>query len=1424
MTDEKHKAPDAKPQARRRRRRLARLLGRLALYASGAVVALLLATFLVLQTDMAQDRIRRWLLDTAGSTLRGQVRIGKVSGNLLFGLTLEDVALVQADEPLVSARRVSLSYLLPMLLAKVAFVNELQVDGLRLRISRLADGRWNIATLMPPGDQPAASTAPLPVSVLLNRIRISDAAVSLRESGDPAAETRQIENFQLTAGFELKPDARLSLRVLNFSFSATNPDVTLTALRGRFRYRPQQRQLNLDDVRIRTRASDISLNGLVTLQDPLPQFDLQAAARSLSLAEVGSALSIRELNSGSLSGTLAAKGDPGRFSPKIDLTFGGMSVSAGGQIAFSSGGALETDLRAKVRRLNLAALPLPALKTAATDLNFDLTVKGTDWNRPQREGRLTVELFPSTIAGYRLTAGILPAAVAGERLSLSNARLSSSVGSLLIHRAAADLFGNSPLGAISLEATIGELDPAALTGRPEWAGKINLTLNGSARLPNLAVDDQFRARAAIRLQPSRIFGVELESASLEAGWKNNRIDIQELFLSADIGQLQLSGTLAPQARSGRLQFDLNLPDLKSLLPLIGRWLPADGDRPPELDRLAGTLKLTGRLDGRLERPALAIRVDGARLQYGQFSADTLQGEGKWNGDLSQIVADLSAKAGKIAYDRILLPAAALDLALTPGQIGVSAALSHEKIKRLKLVGKVGAWRERIKTVTVDELEIVPSAAASEFYRFEPLKNLRPIRFRTDGHSLAVEACDLTAGAARVSVAGKLSSDGNVDSTMVLAGLELPRVASVWLAPDAIQGVLSGNVRLSGSLQAPFVTARLSVSEARAYRWPQLSNLDLAVDYRDGRASMSAAGTLDNRKVLDLNASVGLRLSLQPFGLELRQDPIDARLQLTGLMLSSLPIPLPEGLDFDGRIDLTVKAGGRLSAPDLGAELLLKDSRVRWSDPAVTYSFDKLTATLAYADSTARMTALASDREKPLLELGGRSALTLSLHPFRVEPKTDGFDFSARVRDLKLSALPLPKPKGIKFDGTLNLDARASGSLQRPLVAGQLSLKDGFLSLTDHQLTYESVTGDVAFSPDSLQIRALQVMGDTEGSLALNGRISLDGLKPAALDLKLSGDNVLVPFKPAAFARIQPMLALAGTLQAPSLTGNITVAESRLNVDLLSDQSPAEVQIDTTDPEKPIDIGLAEPRSAAAKWLDPLAADLLIDIPNNAWVKGQNINAEIDGQVNLRKSPGRPFILSGPLNLLRGNFNFQNRLFKVTRGLVDFTGQTEPDPNLDIKAETRIKKVKITVSVTGTAHNMIMALESEPEMDQTDIISYLVFGRPASELKGQQDFNAQRAALNFAGQVALKELKNILGDTAFIDTLSLETEDGNFRQGTVSIGKYVHPDVFVLYHHRFKADEPDEVEVVYEIDRNFSIETQLGNERTTGVDFVWEHDF
>jgi autotransporter translocation and assembly factor TamB len=659
---------------------------------------------------------------------------------------------------------------------------------------------------------------------------------------------------------------------------------------------------------------------------------------------------------------------------------------------------------------------------------------------------------------------------------------------------------------------------------------------------------------------------------------------------------------------------------------------------------------------------------------------------------------------------------------------------------------------------------------------------------------------------------------------LLKAVDLQQLSGLWYPKHPITGVLSVASKISGTLARPVIQTDLKIENGAGYDF-SFSEIECALNYRQAQVFFRASGVRKGTKILDINGKTGIGFSLVPFKIEPHPNRFEITAQADGIKLSALPIPKPAGVQFDGKMSLNVCAAGDLNAPEFKGKLSLKDGFFLFAGaPAEKVTFRNFDIGFDYRNSRAMVDAILFRQNRKALDINGQAGLQISLVPFRFIPLDKDLKLAVNAQNLKLSLLPLPKPAGLKLDGILNLKASASGGITRPVIAGSLTIRDGYLSIPGRPLSYEEMTADISFSPGNIAITKLQLKGDKEGYLTFEGVIETKGLKPSAFNIRMKGENVYIPYKSIAYARVQPDMTFSGIPKAPKLTGTLNVTESRIYIDQLTQTGPAEIQVDAGQPPDGKLILLDEKNPAGSGFMKVLAADVIVDVPKNAWLKSPDLNVEIAGKVNLKKTPAKPFTLLGSLNTLRGTYAFQGKLFKMTRGNVDFVGLEAPNPNLDIEAETRIKKVNIKLKISGTARNIVLSLDSDPPLEQSDIIAYLVFGRPVSELNNQQGFSAEQAALNITSRMAVNELKNILGDAFLLDTLTLEPGGEDVREGAVSAGKYISPDVFVLYRYRFKADEPDQVEITYELNRNFSIETQLGDEKSSGIDFVWEFDF
>ncbi len=341
---------------------------------------------------------------------------------------------------------------------------------------------------------------------------------------------------------------------------------------------------------------------------------------------------------------------------------------------------------------------------------------------------------------------------------------------------------------------------------------------------------------------------------------------------------------------------------------------------------------------------------------------------------------------------------------------------------------------------------------------------------------------------------------------------------------------------------------------------------------------------------------------------------------------------------------------------------------------------------------------------------------------------------------------------------------------------------------------------------------------------MSGELTHDNFKLRTFDLRAKGGQLYVPFHSGVDARIDPDLRLAGTWEAPVLSGRIKVTEGRVNLERFLEKKISDIEIIAPKTAENGVLKIPEKEPEPLAFVDPLAADVEVMIPKDFWFRGKDEFIEIKGNIQLKKDPYKPFVLYGSVLPVRGTYRFQGKLFQITDGKLTFTGQKDINPIVNVQAETRISDVTIIIRLTGTFEQINLILDSEPAMDRSAIISYLIFGRGPDDLSEKESFQAGEAALSYTGQIAADHLRDIIGDTLGNDYQSISTGSGGLQQGSLTMGKYVLPRVFVTFRQGFDETVSQKLEVTYEINKYFDLETQLDNEKTSAVDLIWKYDF
>jgi len=226
----------------------------------------------------------------------------------------------------------------------------------------------------------------------------------------------------------------------------------------------------------------------------------------------------------------------------------------------------------------------------------------------------------------------------------------------------------------------------------------------------------------------------------------------------------------------------------------------------------------------------------------------------------------------------------------------------------------------------------------------------------------------------------------------------------------------------------------------------------------------------------------------------------------------------------------------------------------------------------------------------------------------------------------------------------------------------------------------------------------------------------------------------------------------------------------------------------------------------------------IDSTKNIKYKIKNINLDIRPDFSIFKDKGENVKILGLATIDKGEVTALDKLFTIDKSEVYFYGDnTNPMLNLNIKHQTLDYK-DIDIFVTGKLESPVVIFSSKQSLSQNDIMSYILFGEPASNISSNSSQNGNTKV--YLGSLLLgTQLKQILNQSKSfkIDTLNiLTTEEGSLGY---EIGSRINKDLRVIY----KNNVVSSVIVQYSVNKSVRVDVDV-NQESQGVSFIYTKDF
>lgn len=377
------------------------------------------------------------------------------------------------------------------------------------------------------------------------------------------------------------------------------------------------------------------------------------------------------------------------------------------------------------------------------------------------------------------------------------------------------------------------------------------------------------------------------------------------------------------------------------------------------------------------------------------------------------------------------------------------------------------------------------------------------------------------------------------------------------------------------------------------------------------------------------------------------------------------------------------------------------------------------------------------------------------------------------------------PKGI-VKGTLTI----SGTKDKPKINGKLNLSKASATIVPLGITVNPINFTVAADNSTItydgKIRQKKQLLTVKGTTALTYPQF-----PTALNIKSDAfilSNTAEYHLPAS---LNTHIKLNG--KSINVSGKVNLDNAQIH--------PADFSSTVTLPDDVVFVNSSGIPVDNATTLWDTNLDLMLKA-NKLNFQYNGLNADLQGDLKLESSPTTPLRGNGSLKVLEGSYRAYGQNLSITPGGVIIFNGNLANPQINIEA-TRTIRAASSASFSGTQQNLIVGIKVSSTLDnpkimlfsnpailnEQDIISYLVFGFPQSELTNSESAAVWQAvmALNSSGGNSMSNLKQSfqktlgLSEIGFSNTAEYNPETDTVESGTAFVvGKRIAKNLTLTY--------------------------------------------
>ncbi|MGK7310698.1 MAG: translocation/assembly module TamB domain-containing protein [Candidatus Longimicrobiales bacterium M2_2A_002] len=493
-----------------------------------------------------------------------------------------------------------------------------------------------------------------------------------------------------------------------------------------------------------------------------------------------------------------------------------------------------------------------------------------------------------------------------------------------------------------------------------------------------------------------------------------------------------------------------------------------------------------------------------------------------------------------------------------------------------------------------------------------------------------------------------------------------------------------------------------------------------------------------------------------------REPTDARIRVAGVLPWRQPeadevqeasltldldrVPVGEILRVtqsdtlvDGLVTGTVEVTGTALRPRLDARL---DARSFRYGGAV---LDSARSRVSYEDRVIDGTVSGWDDGSAIVTGRIHVPIDLALTPMEHRLLDQPMDVTFEADGMSAGLLAFLTPGFRDLGGRVQGRMAILGTTVDPDLEGQLQLMDGSayfdplaVAYRDVQLTARMNEGTAVEVEASLSTR--------NGRGRIQGTLDLEEPSDPRFDLTVEARRLDATRRRDVTAIVDGLAQLRGRYTRPVVTGDVRIIRGEMNLDEIWRQHQI-VQLDTTLFQVMDTTEISYRPTPENPFLRNLrVTNMEVTMRRNFWLRSEELAMEVGGTISVEIDRRADDLrLTGTLNVVEGSYELLaqtpagGRRFSIRSGTIEFVGTPGIDPNLNIEAVYRVRRpqgepLNVVARVSGTLQDPRVALTSDAEipMSETDLASYILFGRAGAELTQSELDAASTGGLLAAG--------------------------------------------------------------------------------------------